>query len=149
MLNHSNENIVNMFLDNVARGGETSYMLTISRDGEHPVRSIYFYDNAVHAVNGYNRYNDWGFAKDYLTVVLYEPTGRKHEKILERPKGGECVFVRKDYIDSANIIKDIKDPDLKYDIARRFAQIFSKDNQRFDAGRFFDNVGLEGLIVND
>lgn len=143
MLNQNNEAMVQQFVDTVARGSETSYMLTIARDGESPVRSIYFYDNAVDAVHGYEAYTDWGFAKDFLTVTLYEPNGRVHNKVLTRPRGGECVFVRQDYIDAANILNNLPHNEYKFIAARQFAALFSKDNQRFDPDRFFQAVGME------
>lgn len=122
-------------------------MLTIARDGESPVRSIYFYDNAIDAANGYAAYQDWGFAKEYLTVELYEPTGRVHSKVLKRPRGGECVFVRQDYYDATEIIKKlsgaISEEHYNY-LAYEFGKLFSKDNQRFNHDRFLENLGYTG-----
>jgi predicted phosphatase len=65
----------------------TGYMLTSTRDNDDDC-AIYFYDNAVEAVNAFNRYVDWGFAKDFLTIRLYEPTGNINQKVLKRATGG-------------------------------------------------------------
>jgi hypothetical protein len=124
-----------------------SYMLTIARDGESPVRSIYFYDNAIDAATGYSAYQDWGFAKEFLTVALHEPTGRVHEKVLKRPRGGECTFVRNDYSEATNIftrVKDSIDEDVYNYLVFEFAKLFSKDNQRFDYERFLTNTEYTG-----
>ena len=148
-LNQNNKTMVEQYVAEVAENNNKAYMLTIARDGESPVRSIYFYDNAIDAVGGYDNYQDWGFAKEYLTVTLYEPTGRTHSKVLKRPKGGECVFVQKDYIDAERILLSIKD-EMKYgsylSLVSDFAMLFSKDNQRFDPVRFFKQAGC---IIED
>lgn len=141
---NNNKDIVEAYINNPLKN---AYMLTIARDGEEPVRSIYFYDNAIEASEAYSRYSDWGFAKEYLTVELYEPlNNKKHTKILKRPKGGECVFVRQDYIDIANIIKK-REGFFNWkqykEFVIEFALLFSKDNQRFDSNRFFENCGFD------
>lgn len=126
-----------------------SYMLTIARDGESPVRSIYFYGDAIDATNGYNAYKDWGFAKDFLTVELHEPTGRVHSKVLRRPRGGECVFHREQYRQITDILakvgQDVDESVWNY-LTHELARIFSKDNQRFDQERFLAAVGFRGEI---
>jgi hypothetical protein len=146
-LNLTHVDMVQEFKNKAATGTADSYMLTIARDGESPVRSIYFYDNAIDAATGYEAYQDWGFAKDFLTVELYEPTGRVHSKVLRRPRGGECVFVRQDYYDAAEIIKKLngKIAEDQYNyLAYEFGKLFSKDNQRFNHGRFLENLGYTG-----
>jgi hypothetical protein len=139
--------MVQEFKDRVAKGVADSYMLTVARDGESPARSIYFYGTALDAATGYAAYQDWGFAKDFLTVELYEPTGVVHSKTLRRPRGGECVFVRQDYYDAAKIIKklngEIAEEHYNY-LAYEFGKLFSKDNQRFDHKRFLVNLGYTG-----
>ncbi len=125
------------------------YMLTISRDGEQPVRSIYFYGTALEAAKGYETYQDWGFAKDYLTVELYEPNGQVHSKILRRPRGGECVFERAQYYQISDILNATKpkiDEDTFNYLAYEFAKLFSKDNQRFNPERFLSELGYTGEI---
>lgn len=135
-----NIDIFNEYVKDIENKTCSSYMLTISRDNEYPIRSIYFYDNALGAAQGYNAYKDWGFAKEFLTVTLYEPNGKINIKTLKRPKGGECVFIRQDYIDVSELILKIKDKINKEDYQRfvlGMAKIFSKDNLRFDEQRFF------------
>lgn len=125
-----------------------SYMLTIARDGESPVRSIYYFNNALDAVHAYNRYQDHGFSKEYLTVTLYEPNGQIQEKILKRPPAGECSFVRQNYIDCAKLLLSIKtDIDLEtYEkIVNGLALIFSQDNPRFDENRFFNQTQINQI----
>lgn len=146
-LNLNHTDIVNDFKSQVAQKTATAYMLTIARDGESPVRSIYFYDNAIDAATGYDAYQDWGFAKEFLTVALHEPTGRVHEKVLRRPRGGECVFVRDDYTQATSIftrVKDSLDEEVYNYLVFEFAKLFSKDNQRFDYERFLTNTEYTG-----
>lgn len=149
MLNPTNQTYVDEFKARVAAGRGDSYMLTIARDGESPVRSIYFYDNAVDAGRGYEAYQDWGFAKDFLTVELYEPTGRVHTKVLRRPRGGECVFERSQYYKVAEILISAKqkiDEETFNYLTIEFAKLFSKDNQRFQVERFLNELGYTGEI---
>lgn len=148
-LNPTNEVYVNQYKEAVKQNKANSYMLTIARDGESPVRSIYFYDNAVDATIGYEAYQDWGFAKDYLTVELYEPTGRVHSKVLRRPRGGECTFERAQYYQISDIINAVKpkvDEEAFNYLAYEFAKLFSKDNQRFNPERFLETLGYTGEI---
>jgi hypothetical protein len=123
-----------------------SYMLTIARDGESPVRSIYHFDNAIDAAQAYGRYNDWGFAKDFLTISLYEPGGKNTTKVLKRPKAGECVFVKADYIEAEKILLSTKEhlSEENYtNLIKGFAGLFSRDNIRFDVSRFFKATQCE------
>jgi hypothetical protein len=138
-----NSELIEMYKRENAAGNNQGYLVTIARDGESPVRSIYRYDNAVEAAAGYAAYTDWGFAKEYLTVELYEPSGRIHTKVLKRPRGGECVFVRQDYYDAADIIRKLKgeiSDDAYMYLVNHFGKLFSKDNQRFDYERFVDRT---------
>ena len=146
-LKDAHVDMVQEFKDRAAAGKGDSYMLTVARDGESPARSIYFYGDAIDAATGYAAYTDWGFAKDFLTVELYEPTGRVHNKVLRRPRGGECVFHREQYHKISEILvkaKDGTDQDSYNYLAREFARLFSRDNQRFDAERFLTNLGYTG-----
>lgn len=143
--------MVKNFKQEVREKKADAYLLAIARDGESPARSIYFYDNSVDAVTGYEAYSDWGFAKDFLTVTLYEPTGRVHEKILKRPRGGECTFVRDDYIEATAIFNGVKndiEEQAYNNLVFEFAKLFSKDNQRFDHERFLANTGYTGEITD-
>lgn len=143
MLNLKNAEIVNNYLADVSSNTCRYYMITITRDGESPERSVIFYDNALDAATVYESYKDWGFAKHFLTVRLYEPNGKIHEKILKRPPGIDPRFMRKEYIEISEIIKQIKDKTEK-DAYEKFvidiARLFSRDNPRFDEQRFFTNV---------
>src|SRR6056300_1163297 len=107
-LNQQNVVMVQEYKAKVAAGQGDSYMLTIARDGE-AVRSIYFFGDALDAAYGYQAYNDWGFAKDFLTVELHEPTGKIHSKVLRRPRGGECVFHREQYHQISEILSNVAD----------------------------------------
>lgn len=145
--------IVQDYRDKAANKTADSYMLTVARDGESPVRSIYFYGDAIDAATGYAAYTDWGFAKDFLTVELYEPTGRVHSKVLRRPRGGECTFERAQYYAAAEILKSrlplinatITEETYNY-LVYEFAKLFSKDNQRFQVERFLTELGYTGEI---
>lgn len=129
------------------------YMLTVARDGESPVRSIREFNNALDAVNVYNSYTDWGFAKEYLTVCLYQPGGLIAEKVLKRVHqggaSGDCTFIKDDYIKAARILLDYKDT-LEYPVyqqlVKKFAALFSKDNIRFDVSRFFKETECEEVF---
>lgn len=151
-LNNLHIDMVEKFKEQVQQKTTSTYMLTVARDGESPVRSIYFYDNAIDASSGYEAYSDWGFSKNFLTVTLYEPTGRVHEKTLRRPRGGECVFVREDYTKLSKIYSDIKDgmdQDRYNHLVLESARLLSKDNQRFDLKRFFVDTGYTGDTKSD
>jgi hypothetical protein len=151
-LNLKHFEVVSEYIEQAKVGIAKHYMMTIARDGESPARSIYFYDNAVEAANGFAAYTDWGFAKDYLTVVLYEPTGKKNEKVLKRPRGGECTFVKNDYLAITDALSTAK-PDISEEVFDKLilevAKIFSRDNQRFNHERFLHNLGYTGEINND
>ena len=144
MIKKNHEEIVNDYYNLIKNNLKTKYMfmLTISRDGEHPVRSIYMFDDSTLAVEAFNRYDNFGFAKEYLTVKLYEPNGRIHEKVLKRPPAGECSYVRQNYIEASNLLLSMKDSlnkDQYSKLVEGFALIFSQDNIRFDSDRFFDD----------
>ena len=59
------------------------YAVTCSYDGKAPYWSIRL-DNALDAVNSYRSFTDWGFADEYSTVNLSEPSGKMHTKIFYR-----------------------------------------------------------------
>lgn len=148
-LNQHHLDMVQDFKNRVSAGKSDSYMLTVARDGESPARSIYFYSNAIDAANGYAAYTDWGFAKDFLTVELYEPTGRVHSKVLSRPRGGECVFHREQYHAVTVILGEMwskTDTDSYNKLVYEFAKLFSKDNQRFQVERFLTALDYTGEI---
>ena len=136
------QEVVENYIKNIKNKKFYQFMLTISRDGEIPARSIYHFDDAILAIQAFNRYDNFGFAKEYLTVRLYEPNGRVHEKVLKRPPAGECSYVRQNYIEASNLLLSIKDSlnkDQYSKLVEGFALIFSQDNIRFDSDRFFDD----------
>jgi len=147
VIEHSKqENIINQYKENPNK----EYMLTVSRDGEYPERSVYKYSNALDAVNGYNRYTDWGFARQYLTVSLYEPNGKIHTKILKRPPAGENIFIREQYYEAEKILLKLKDKIEKEcynQLVKDFAKLFSIDNWRFDPKRFFSATQCDGEVI--
>jgi hypothetical protein len=142
-LNPKHTNMILDYLQDVKENKTSHYMLTIARDGEMPVRSIIYYDNAIDAVTVYESYKDWGFAKDFLTVCLYEPNGQVHEKVLKRPPGLEASFMRQNYIEVAEVILAIKNylnPEIYEELVLALAEIFAKDNKRFNEIRFLQNT---------
>ena len=141
--------MVSDYINEVNNKTATSYMLTIARDGESPVRTIIFYDNSLEAAEAYNKYTDWGFARNYLTVNLYEPTGRINQKVLKRSQAGECTFVRQDYIDVENILlsfKDKIDKEIYDDLVFKIMAVFAKDSWRFNPERFLSILGVATKI---
>jgi hypothetical protein len=132
--------------------GSTHYMLTIARDGESPARSIYHYNGPIDVTDAYNKYTDWGFAKEYLTVTMYGPGGQLAQKVLRRSSGGtqgDCTFVREDYIKAERIILRYKNdiPEEIYrSLVKDFAGLFSRDNIRFNVSRFFKETECEEVF---
>ena len=59
------------------------YAVTVAYDGQAPHWTIRLY-NALDAVNSYRSFTDWGFANEYATVNLSEPSGKMHTKIFYR-----------------------------------------------------------------
>jgi hypothetical protein len=59
------------------------YRVTCAYDGFTPHFAVEF-DNALDAVNSYRSFIDWGFANEYSTVNLSEPSGKMHTKTLYR-----------------------------------------------------------------
>jgi len=151
-LNKTHSEIVEEFKKN-SYGQFDRYLLTVARDGEWPPRSLREFDNAVNAVNAYDSYTDWGFAKEYLTVCLYQPGGNISEKILRRVHiggvNGDCTFLKEDYVKAAEILLSYKDK-ISYEnyqnLIKKFAELFSKDNIRFDVTRFFNATECEEVF---
>lgn len=141
--------VVNEYLESVKQKKANAYMLTISRDGESPVRTIIFYTNAIEAAEAYNMYNDWGFAKQYLTVTLYEPSGNINQKVFKRNQAGDPTFLRQNYIDvteSLLQIKNLIDYEAYKELCLKMTKSFSKDNWRFDPERFLHNLGINHTL---
>jgi len=150
-LNPAHADMVTNFLQEHSKMSKT-YMITIARDGEHPVRSLVYFQNVVDAVSAYNKYIDWGFAKEYLTVTLYGPGGLLDQKILKRPVGGtqgDSTFLREDYIKAEKILIKYKikmEPKDYQELVKDFAGLFSRDNIRFDVSRFFRECQCEEVF---
>lgn len=142
-LNPQNKIVVEEYLTDIKNNKCMSYMITVARDGESPERSVIFYDTAIEAVGVYNSYFDWGFAKDFLTVKMYEPNGKINEKILKRPSGMESTFMRKNYIEISKIFLSFKDR-IEYECYKemliKISKVFAVDNKRFDAKRFLEEA---------
>ena len=60
---------------------EYLYAVTCAYDGDRAPHWVGRYDNALDAVNTYNKFVDYGFAMEYSTVNLSEPNGKMHTKI--------------------------------------------------------------------
>jgi hypothetical protein len=122
------------------------YIISVSRDGETPPRSIISYSSIIEAVEGYSMYTDAGFARDYLTVCLYEPSGKINKKVLKRNQAGDPSFVRQNYIDVVNVLfslKDKLDKNIYEDTCISVMTSFAKDNWRFNAERFLQELEIE------
>lgn len=143
------EDIVSSYMEKTKNVFLDEYMITVSRDGETPARSIFFYGNLIEAVEGYNAYKDFGFAKNYLTVCLYEPSGRIYTKILKRNQAGDPSFVRQNYIDVSKALYEIKDKIEEKDynaLCIKIAESFAKDNWRFNTERFFEDLQVKQAV---
>ncbi len=141
--------IVNEYLESVKNKKANAYMLTISRDGEDPVRTIIFYNTAIEAAEAYNMYNDWGFAKQYLTVTLYEPNGVVNQKVFKRNQAGDPTFLRQNYYDISDALKLIKthlDKELYEQTCLKIASSFAKDNWRFNPERFLAELEVDIVL---
>ena len=148
-LNTTHTDMVNDYLDNAKLGKVSHYIITVSRDGEVPVRSIISFDTIDQALEGYNMYQDAGFAKEYLTVSLYEPSGKITKKVLKRNHAGDASFVRQNYIDTVDALYSLKNKlDKKdyEDVCLKIVTSFAKDNWRFNAERFLKQLEIEREI---
>lgn len=150
-LSPQHEQLVNDFIKQ-NQGTNSTYMITTARDGEYPARSIYYFTNVIDSVKAYEKYTDWGFAKEYLTVTLYGPGGQLDQKVFRRSYGGtqgDCTFVREDYIKAEKILVAYKDKMSLKDyqqLVKEFAVLFSRDNIRFDVSRFFRECQCEEVF---
>jgi len=62
---------------------EYNYAVTVAYDGNAP-HWTGRYSDALSAVNTFNSFEDWGFANEYATVNLSEPSGKMHTKLFYR-----------------------------------------------------------------
>jgi len=63
---------------------EYLYSVTTTNDGHSSPNWVGRYSDALTAVEVYQRFIDHGFANEYRTVNLSEPSGKMHTKILYR-----------------------------------------------------------------
>jgi hypothetical protein len=63
---------------------EYLYSITCTYDNDTAPKFVGRYSDAVTAVNEFNKYTDWGFADEYCTVNLSEPSGKMHTKVFYR-----------------------------------------------------------------
>jgi len=148
-LNNIHFDIVNDYIKNSKESKIGHYMITVSRDGESPVRSIISFDNLKQALEGYEMYQDAGFAKDYLTVSMYEPSGKINTKVLKRNHAGDPSFVRQNYIDTVDALHKVKDKLNKEDyedLCIKIVTSFAKDNWRFNIERFLKQLEIERTL---
>lgn len=148
-LNPSHQAMIDQYVNDAKLGKVSHYILTVSRDGESPARSIISFDNLEQAVEGYEMYQDAGFAKEYLTVSLYHPSGTITTKVLKRNHAGEPSFVRQNYIDTVQALYAVKDKLSKQDyedLCIKIVTSFAKDNWRFNAERFLKDLEIERVL---
>jgi hypothetical protein len=148
-LKPEHEEIVNKYIEDCKNNQISHYMITISRDGEKPARTIIFYGDVIEAVEAYNMYKDWGFAKQYLTVCLYEPSGKINTKVFKRNQAGDPTFLRQNYIDVTDALLDSKPfmpSDIYDDLCIKIMKSFAKDNWRFNPERFLENLKISKSV---
>jgi hypothetical protein len=63
---------------------EYLYSVTTTNDNDTKPSWVGRYSDALSAVEVYQRFVDHGFANEYRTVNLSEPSGKMHTKILYR-----------------------------------------------------------------
>ena len=62
---------------------EYLYAITVAYDGKAP-HWTGRYSDALTAVTEFNKHIDWGFADEYSTVNLSEPSGKMHTRTFYR-----------------------------------------------------------------
>ena len=63
---------------------EYLYSVTCTYDGDKSPHWTGRFNNALDAVDTYNKFVDWGLANEYSTVNLSEPSGKLHTKTFYR-----------------------------------------------------------------
>jgi hypothetical protein len=142
----THDDMVNEYIKNAKNGTVGHYIIAVSRDGESPVRSIISFENIEQALEGYEMYQDAGFAKEYLTVSLYQPSGNTLTKVLKRNHAGDPSFVRQNYIDTVEALHAVKNKLNKEDyedLCIKIVTSFAKDNWRFSTDRFLKQLEIE------
>jgi hypothetical protein len=63
---------------------EYLYSVTATYDSASAPHWVGRYSDALTAVETFLSFEDWGFADEYLTVNLSEPSGKMHTKVFYR-----------------------------------------------------------------
>lgn len=63
---------------------EYTYAVTATNDRDYENTWSQRFDNALEAVNVFNKFSDFGDAERYRTINLSEPTGKMHTKVFYR-----------------------------------------------------------------
>ena len=63
---------------------EYLYSVTVTYDSAPKPNWVGRYSDALSAVEAYQRFVDVGFANEYSTINLSEPSGKMHTKVLYR-----------------------------------------------------------------
>jgi hypothetical protein len=63
---------------------EYLYSVTVTYDSAPAPKWVGRYSDALTAVNAFNEIVDWGFADEYSTVNLSEPSGKMHTRVFYR-----------------------------------------------------------------
>ena len=63
---------------------EYLYSVTCTYDGDKSPHWTGRFNNALDAVDTYNKFVDWGLANEYSTVNLYTPAGKCYTKVFYR-----------------------------------------------------------------
>jgi hypothetical protein len=63
---------------------EYLYSVTTTNDGNTSPEWVGRYSDALSAVEVYQQFIDYGFAQEYRTVNLSEPSGKMHTKVFYR-----------------------------------------------------------------
>jgi hypothetical protein len=145
-LNMSNQNILNDYLNKIKKEKVYHYLLTVCRDEKDKIQSIISFYSLKEAIEGYEMYQDAGFAKQYLIVSLYYPDGKVDTKTLRRNHAGDPSFVRQNYIDTVEALHTVKNKLNKEDyeeLCMKIVTSFAKDNWRFDANRFLKQLEID------
>jgi hypothetical protein len=63
---------------------EYEYSITVTYDSAPTPNWVGRYSDALSAVQAYLKFVDVGFANEYVTINLSEPSGKMHTKIIDR-----------------------------------------------------------------
>jgi hypothetical protein len=63
---------------------EYEYSITVTYDSALTPNWVGRYSDALTAVQAYLKFVDVGFANEYVTINLSEPSGKMHTKIIDR-----------------------------------------------------------------